>query len=58
MQSYKKCEKCTKAECFGKNADGTLKFGCKNNSMCIPDLVVENPYRDQIKHEYKTIYKT
>ena len=57
MQSYKKCENCTKAECIGKNVDGTLKFGCKNNSVCIPDPVVDNIYREQIKHEYKTIYK-
>ena len=55
MQSYKKCEQCAKAECCGKNTDGTLKFGCKNNSMCIPEPIVENIYRDQVKHEYKII---
>lgn len=52
MQIKKKCEFCTKAMCVGKNANGELMFGCKA-SYCIPDIIVENPYRDMVKNEYK-----
>lgn len=56
MQIKKECEFCTKSTCLGKDQKGELKFGCKN-SFCIFDPIVENIYRDQIKHEYKIMYK-
>lgn len=52
MQSKKKCEFCTKSEFIGKNPDGTLRFGCRQ-SYCIFDPIVDNPFREQLKKEYK-----
>jgi hypothetical protein len=56
MQIKDKCEFCTKSQCVGINKDGSLKFGCKD-SYCIFDPIVENPYRDMVKNEYKKILK-
>ena len=56
MQIKNKCEFCTKAQCVGKNAKGNLQFGC-NASYCIFDPIVENEYREQLKTEYKKMYR-
>lgn len=55
MQIKEKCEFCTKSQCLGTKANGSLKFGC-GNSYCIFDPIVDNPYREQIKKEYKKIF--
>ena len=55
MQIKEKCEFCTKSQCVGKDNKGNLCFGCKD-SYCVFDPIVENPYREQIKQEYKKVF--